>query len=964
MASLRAIANFVLVASHSLEWLREEGFSIGSVGIVQNAMGRGLQSTLDLSPGEMVLSVPLHHIFWAENLRNLNPLPMEDILATSLAERRHFTDDVLQRLLPQELSHPLFFQKEDWRFVEKLVSASLFHSLEKDFLESYERVGGRVEMDDYRWAHAVLRSRGHSIPIYNDRWESIWGLVPLADLLNMAEKPDLANVNCSTRYLQGGRGMNGTFTCTASKYVKEGSAMLTEYMSKTDPTSALLLREYGFVPKELPNDGLSFLPTGCHRLHCAQHLREVQHLEQQLKQNLSSWIAHALQNSSSLLTMEAAAELKLLAQHERTLLFAMEREYQPQSLYNDWRGETVALSTDLAGRILKDLRDPNLLHTLAWDKAIWNAGQLLLQETMWKESVQDLAIELLFSHHDFPPKLELAFRLRRHQLLTQAALTPQNISENLTGLHCAFTAQALLNGNAWPVSAAEQKLLPEVPEAVQQMYVPDRFERLCPRAAALKAEREWELEEPIDRCRAWTAEGEPTKTRELYESYPYPSWRRFGFGPSRNRSKVSSSLLAGVGTGKAILVHMEHFMSDKILAVDLSKRSLQVAKRQLLALGKAASVTFLQCDFTMLEGKFDVIESIGVLHHLVDPSQGFAALKRLLAPQGLLVLGLYSRIARRSIPVMRELALETSQDEFRDWLVRSDKVFHGRNLSDEELGFKEEFLSEFSLGSQSNFADLLFHPVEHVYELPQVEALLAAHGLYFNGIRVPAGASGVADRWTPFFTPERQKVLGWPQMPLLAFLHRIETELEPLLFTNMYVFTASHGERAVLGNMSLWVDATEDALSLPLPFEESWSQDVLALAVSAYCSRVLHLVKNGLLWIPPKNLNAWLEAKVAYGHHAAKLARSLASVDAATHFCSQVEDQILASKESGSLGLPGGEGVCTRRSSPGHQLPQGHEFKGVFFCSGMLMKATEGMLRYLEARPQPCRLHVDVLLRA
>lgn len=902
MASLLAIANFVVIAwSESIEWLREEGFSLGSIRIAElNGLGRGLQSTLDLSPGEMVLSVPLHHIFSTENLRDLNPeLSTEDILATSLAERRHFEDSVLLKLLPQELSHPLFFQKEDWLFVEKLVSASLFHSLEKDFQQSYQRVGGQVQMDDYRWAHAVLRSRGHSIPIYTNAWESIWGLVPLADLLNMAEKPDLANVNCSTSYLHGGWGMNGTFTCTASKYVKEGDALLTQYMSKTDPTSAILLREYGFVPKELPNDGLSFLPTGCQRLHCAQHVREVQHLEQQLKwQNLSAWIADALQNSSLLLGMEAAEELKLLAQHERTLLFAMEREYQPQLLYNDWRGETGALSTDLAGRILKDLRDPNLLHTLAWDKAIWNAGQLLLKETVWRESVQDLAIELLFSHHDFPTKLELAFRLRRQQLLTQAALTPQNISKNLTGLHCAFAAQALLNGNAWPASAAEQKLLPEVPEAVQQMYVPDRSERLCPRAAALKAEHEWELEEPIDRCRAFTAEREPTKTKELYESHPYPSWRRFGFGPSRNRSKVSSSLLAGVGTGKAILVHMEHFMSEKILAVDLSKRSLQVAKRQLLALGKAgkaASVTFLQCDFTLLEGKFDVIESIGVLHHLSDPPKGFAALKRLLAPQGVLVLGLYSRIARRSIPVMRQLAVETSEDEFRDWLVRGEKNFLGRNLSDEELKFKDEFLSEFSLGSQSNFADLLFHPVEHVYELPQIETILSAHELYFNGIRVPAGASGVADRWTPFFTPERQQVLGWPQMPLLAFLHRIETELEPLLFTNMYVFTASHGERAVLANMSLWVDATEDALSLPLPFEDTWSQDVLALAVSAYCSRVLHFVKNDQhLWIPPEKLEAWLEAKVAYGRHAAKLARSLASVDAATDFCSQVEGFLLS----------------------------------------------------------------------
>ena len=414
---------------------------------------------------------------------------------------------------------------------------------------------------------------------------------------------------------------------------------------------------------------------------------------------------------------------------------------------------------------------------------------------------------------------------------------------------------------------------------------------LCPPAAALQAEREWELNESIATCPGWMG-GKDLRVDELYTSHPYPSWRRFGSltNDRTARTRIKKSLIAGAGTGKAVLAHLEHYQPEEIVAVDLSKRSLQVAKRQLLALG-VKNVTFLQCDLTMLEGQFDVIESIGVLHHLPDPSVGFASLKRLLAPDGIMVLGLYSRVARRSIPVMRELAQQSSKELFRDWILQG-KDFLDRSLKEEQRFYRDEFLSEFSLGSRSNFEDLLFHPVEHTYELPEIEAVLSDHQLRFTGLRVPAGGSGVASRWSRFFTPQGPvAVEGWPQMPLLAFLHRIETELEPLLFSSMYVFTASHAANrtSILGQS--WSQGPfEDAFTLPLPFEEDWKQEVLTAAIAAYCSRVMHFVNTSREhWFSPVPLQAWLEAKVAFGTHAARVARSLQTTQAAEEYCAQVE---------------------------------------------------------------------------
>ncbi|CAJ1451194.1 unnamed protein product, partial [Effrenium voratum] len=328
------------------------------------------------------------------------------------------------------------------------------------------------------------------------------------------------------------------------------------------------------------------------------------------------------------------------------------------------------------------------------------------------------------------------------------------------------------------------------------MYVPthaSELEDLCPRAAALQAERDWEVGESIQSCAGSSAHAESVE--ELYSKHPYPSWRRFASSQtSRPKTRVRRSLLAGVGTGKAILAHLEHFEPEEILAVDLSESSLRVAKRQLLALGfDLSKVSLRKCDLFSLEDseRFDVIESVGVVHHLPDPRAGLRKLRQLLAVEGTLVLGLYSRTARRSVNVVRALAqeavaargavsvaeVEAARDEFRDWLAREELFLGDRRLREEELFYRQEFLQEFSLGSRSNFEDLLFHPVEHLSELPELEAQLGGAGLRFSGVRVPA-EEGVARRWSRFFTADRRlEVPGWPQMPLLAFLHRLETEL-------------------------------------------------------------------------------------------------------------------------------------------------------------------------------------------
>ncbi|CAK9056951.1 unnamed protein product [Durusdinium trenchii] len=519
-------------ASELPEWLDR---GLGHVRIAhEERTGRGLQATSDFAKGEEVLAVPLRHVFALENLENFfaeHPtsenlkdvmsvlqdlqdnsklLPL-DSLAVALAAYR-FAD--WGKLLPQEMvHHPLFYTEDDWIFVENLVSSGVLRSVWNDFLQSWQRVKPLrpgLNQSDYQWAHAILRSRGHSLRIRRAEgpWSTIWGLIPLADFFNMGEDP---NVECSTRYVPGLWGFQGSFSCITRRAVRRDENLLVEYISSSEKrTSAVILREYGFVPAENVHDALCFLPSDCAILSCMTCTQELAQLEAQLGESEGRRFIQEAFDRHALLTMSPRVDLNLLARHEHQLLLSLrgelERSQTPKVLYRQWRRITDDWERprnsdeprNEAGKLLNVLRDPLQLHTVAWDQAVWDAGQHLLKD--WDDL---LASELLFSHHDFVPELEQLFRRKRHTALEMH-------SRDQSMLQCAFSAQALLNGFAWPISDPEHAQLREVKDGqVRSMYFPEPIDHtICPRAFALQAEREWEINEPIRSCSGWSG-GEP-----------------------------------------------------------------------------------------------------------------------------------------------------------------------------------------------------------------------------------------------------------------------------------------------------------------------------------------------------------------------------------------------------------------------------------------------------------------------
>ncbi len=102
----------------------------------------------------------------------------------------------------------------------------------------------------------------------------------------------------------------------------------------------------------------------------------------------------------------------------------------------------------------------------------------------------------------------------------------------------------------------------------------------------------------------------------------------------------------GCGTGQ-----MTIFLANgkrRVVGADLTRASLALARDAARRFGVEQTL-FVETDLRrpgFAEGQFDVVLSLGVLHHTPDPRAAFGALARLARPGGVIVVGLYNAFAR------------------------------------------------------------------------------------------------------------------------------------------------------------------------------------------------------------------------------------------------------------------------------------------------------------------------------
>ncbi|WP_137044807.1 class I SAM-dependent methyltransferase [Pseudolabrys sp. FHR47] len=289
------------------------------------------------------------------------------------------------------------------------------------------------------------------------------------------------------------------------------------------------------------------------------------------------------------------------------------------------------------------------------------------------------------------------------------------------------------------------------------------------------------------------ADGITAAVRLQYEENPYPRWVRlpsppppmvldelirhqFPTVPFRplNKTDQLDILIAGCGTGRIALEVAQSFAGAQVLAVDLSLASLAAAKRKTPAALKG-KIEFAQADIMSIGSigrDFDFIGVGGVLHHMADPLGGWRELIKLMRPDALMQVGLYSAHARREINAARKLIAERGYPSTADGIrqARQDLFAAPKHYN---------FMTLRDFFTTSEVRDLIFHVHERQFTIPEIADFISADGLNFIGFEFSNQA--VHQHHRTVFARN-----GW-SLTDLARWDAYERD-NPDTFANMYVF--------------------------------------------------------------------------------------------------------------------------------------------------------------------------------
>ncbi|NQV82981.1 MAG: methyltransferase domain-containing protein [Rhodospirillales bacterium] len=236
----------------------------------------------------------------------------------------------------------------------------------------------------------------------------------------------------------------------------------------------------------------------------------------------------------------------------------------------------------------------------------------------------------------------------------------------------------------------------------------------------------------------------------MYEENPYPRWLHAqaqqpttvsdfltGLFPHFTPPGFGAApeiLIAGAGTGQQVVLVARTHPDANITAIDLSKASLAYAVRMTRALN-ITNTRFLQADIldlADLNQTFDMIQSVGVLHHMKEPRLGWRVLADLLKPGGVFKVGLYSARGRMGVEACRQTIADegigsTPADiaQFRRRLLTASQT--GKDASLREVVTVRDFYTT------SMCRDLLFHIQEQGTTPKGLADDIASVGLEFIG---------------------------------------------------------------------------------------------------------------------------------------------------------------------------------------------------------------------------------------
>ena len=275
---------------------------------------------------------------------------------------------------------------------------------------------------------------------------------------------------------------------------------------------------------------------------------------------------------------------------------------------------------------------------------------------------------------------------------------------------------------------------------------------------------------------------------QQYDENPYPRWtinpcKVVAGDMKRHARTIGNSepwrsqevLVAGCGTGKHPFWIAQYFPDARILAIDLSRANLAYARRKTREEG-LQNIEYAQADILKLGAigrTFDRIDAVGVLHHLADPKAGWRVLLPLLAPTGIMRIGLYSEIARRDVVQARALIAEGGYPP----TIEGIRALRQKIIREQRW---EMVLNSNDFYSASGCRDLLFNVMEHRFTIQEIASFLKEQRLVFHGFELDGAVIEKFQRRYP----------GSEALINLEYWNAFEAD-NPKTFRGMYVFTLS-----------------------------------------------------------------------------------------------------------------------------------------------------------------------------
>jgi SAM-dependent methyltransferase len=275
--------------------------------------------------------------------------------------------------------------------------------------------------------------------------------------------------------------------------------------------------------------------------------------------------------------------------------------------------------------------------------------------------------------------------------------------------------------------------------------------------------------------------GTSVEVMRQYEENPYPRWTINPLSMLGRRNATAhagpSILIAGCGTGEHPFDIAQKSPEASVLAIDLSRVSLAYARRKTREEG-LRNIEYAQADIlnlATLGRTFDRIEAVGVLHHLADPKAGWRVLLSLLAPNGIMRVGLYSETARRAIVEARAIVAKRGYPPTAEGI----RALRQTIIREKDEPRWKSLVQTIDFYSMSGCRDMFFNVMEHRLTIPEIKSFLEEQRFAFLGFELDPAIIEQFRLQNPASEAALTELDAWE-----AF-----ERANPHTFLNMYVFS-------------------------------------------------------------------------------------------------------------------------------------------------------------------------------